>query len=244
MKKYLSVFYLAARESFRKIILLWILSFLIQGALCIISASYVDLTKTPVVTTESLFDKFLPLCFGLTFAFMAGFLMKTRKKSVSSINYTLKRLLIKEKTVFLIRALYNTLILLMFLMLSVVLYFFIASAVIKLFPENYFSSQAAYMSLYRYELFHNIFAGRDILRLTRNILLILATAVNLSADSFYANRNSQWFGAYFSVLVCFRAFAKGSDMSIFISDVFDIVVAVILIVCTIAAVFTKEEQYE
>lgn len=245
MKKYLSVFYLITKESLMRITVLWLISFALQGALCVFSANSFDLTSTPIVTIENICDKaYIPLIFCITLAFMAGFLMKTRKKSVSSINYTLKRLLVKEKTVFVIRTFYNTLILLMFLMLSVVFYFFISSAFIKLFPENYFSSQVVYMSLYDYDFFHNIFAGRDILRLVRNILCIFATAVNLSADSFYSNRNSSWFGAHFSVLVCYSVFAKGLDMSSLEGDILYITLAVILIVCTIAAVFTKEEQYD
>lgn len=245
MKKYFSVFYLAQKESFRKILLLWLASFIVQGALCLMSANSFDLTKTPVITVANIFDKtYIPLVFGMTFAITAGLLVHTSRKSGAQSVYTLKRLLVDETAIFNIRTVYNALIFLLLLMLSVTFYFCISIAAARLFPEGYFSSQAPYISLYSYKFFHNIFAGRDILRLIRNILCILSAASNLSAEKFYISRKSSWAGSYFSVMNAGSLFTKGADMENLTLDIIEITVCTALIFASFIAVKAKEKQYE
>ncbi len=245
MNKYLSVFYLAVKQSFRKILILWLISFIIQGALCLFSAVSADLTVTPVITIEDLFDNvYIPLIFCLTLAVTAGFLTVSKKQTESKTAYTLRRLLVREKSVFYIRTAYNALVLFTFFILSLVFYFFVSCAVIKQLPENYFSSQAVYMSLYNYNFFHNLFAGRDILRIIRNILVIFSIAANLSADRFFRSRNSIWAISYFSVLNAGNLFAKGADMSNITVDILEITISAVLIFATVIGVHTKEKKYE
>ena len=245
MKKYLSVFYLFTKESFLRIIILWMLSFTLQGILLRLSASSFPLSENSVASLRDIGDKvYLPLIFIITVAITAILLLRAKKQSVSKYSYTLRRLLIKEKTVFLIRAFYNTLIIFMLFALSVVFYFLIFGKLTEVFPENYFSSQAAYMTMYNYPFLHNVFAGRDILRLTRNLLFITAIGVNLAADSFLGTRGKTWFGAHISVISSYFLFTEGQYMGSIPFDVFFLSEAIGLIVCTLTYVLRKEEQYD
>jgi len=108
MKKHLSVFMFIARSSIYKVLILLILMTALSTALLSIAFSRIPEWEEPHL--ELVFDKSgIAICFCICYALTALCLWLTGCEFGSKTGYTLRRLQISERSVFVWQSLYNTL---------------------------------------------------------------------------------------------------------------------------------------
>ena len=115
MKKYLSVFGLFASINFYKILS-------VLGLMCVAEFGLLFYKFSHFKDSVSNFDlnfiidsSNIKICFLIAFLIITVFLCLTATEYSSKVGYTLKRLSVNEKTVFIIGAVYNSLIYIIFL---------------------------------------------------------------------------------------------------------------------------------
>ncbi len=241
MKKYLSVFYLTARESIYKISLLWLISGILQSV-----SLAVFLVTQPTLPKVSLFSEkaYLPVFFSVTLVLTAVLLAKTGMQFNSKTGYTLRRLLVSEKAVFVLQTVYNFMMLFILLLFEVLLIFLLLTAGKNALSEEFISVQTEYKAFYGDLFIHNLFAGRDVLRIARNILTLFSLGINLSAFSFLFRRNQKWLGAVIMIAVAVIVFVSKPSISSFESDIFLLTPSVMFICMAAVTVLIKEGQYD
>lgn len=191
MKKYLSVFYLIARESLYKLLGLFVFGGVMQAIVVIYEISQNGENGLFKVFDESE----LHIAFMLFFILTSVLLCKTGMRFSSDISYTLRRLRIKETDVFVVQCVYNAIILFMGLLLEVILMFALAVFANNKIAEPFATSQSVYLLLFSDRFLINLFCGSDILRIVRNILLCISSAVNYATLSYLIRYQHIWWPA-------------------------------------------------
>ncbi len=251
MKKHLSVLYLITRESIFRVCLIWIVSFAIQLALLITNAAAEAGSNTkPLyhVSVSSVFRinaaAYIPNIFFITLIVTALVLAKTGMQFQSKTGYTLRRLRIKENGVFILQGAYNSIVLLMLLILEVFVCFVAVLYIKDFYHEKILTPQTLYLTFYESEFIQNIFAGRDILRVIRNFLLMLALGFNLSAFSTLIRRSKKWFPVAVLVTSYVIPFVAEVDFTNIAVDIAFISIGLIFLYTAIIYTVTRGEQYD
>lgn len=201
MKKYLSVFSLTARESMVKLTIVWILSAVWQGAVF-----YMNMMSARVQESKILSYAFgnyndeisISYIFSFSLLITGILLMKTGMEFRTKTGYTLRRLRISEKQVFLMQSVYNCLMIFMLFLFEVALCFFLADWGTTFMESGYVTNQTVYLTFYTADFLQELFAGRNIVTVIRNILIIASLGFNLSAFSYLWRRDCKYI---FGVLV-------------------------------------------
>lgn len=244
MKKHLSVFYLTARESIYRIFFLVIAAFIIQSVLFIF---FVDIVSgfTPPSITEVFNTSKIYIVFYALITVIAILLCKTGMQFNSVSGYTLRRLRVRERTVFFWQCFYNFLILFTVVLSEVVLCFSLSEFAADNLPEKFITNQSVYIAFYKTEFIQNLFAGRDILRIIRNIIGVISFSVNCAAFSFLFRRGKKWVGAVIMipVFIMMTGFNEAGMDNITL-DVSIISVSVILTFAAVVSVVQRSEKDE
>ncbi len=244
MKKYISVFCLIMRESFFKIFALIVLALVLQVSLVFFCTPIAAGEEIPSVTAVFDMSK-IHIVFCVLITALAVLLCKTGMQFRTSVGYTLKRLRIREESIFFIQSLYNFIIIAIAVCLEVVLCFYLASFAADNLPDKFITSQSVYLTIYKNQFIQNLFAGRDVLRIIRNILGMLAFSCNCGALSFLYRRGKKWFGIVIILPVFFRMLnPDGLALSDTVTDVIIISVFSVLLVSAVAVIFMGREQDE
>ncbi|MBO5396170.1 MAG: hypothetical protein J6A97_04740 [Clostridia bacterium] len=201
MKKYLSVFTVIARESIWRLPVLWAVSALLQTAVF-----YTNMFSERVLENKIISDAFnyysdrigLSNVFSFALLLTGILLMKTGMEFRTKTGYTLRRLRISEKQVYVIQALYNCLMIFLLFVFEVSLCFALANWGTTFIRADYITNQTVYLTFYSTSFIYEIFAGRNIVTVIRNILIILSLGFNLSAFSYLWRRGSKYI---FGILV-------------------------------------------
>lgn len=239
MKKYLSVFYLIARESMYKILILLFVSSVIQSNVFVFTAENAGADQ--LFGVSDIFDQSkVQYIFFASFIIMALILCKTGMQFSSKSGYTLRRLRITEKSVFALQSLYNLIIIAAVVCFELILCFILSEKGISSLPEKLVTHQSIYMAFYRVEFLQNMFSGLDIARSIRNFITGTALAVNFSAFPYLSRRGKKWIPAILVTAVLLIYAAQLSALA------FDIAMTVIMIIFTAVSVIwvIKEEKYE
>lgn len=244
MKKYISVFCLIMRESFFKIFALIILSLAVQASLVFFCMPIAAGEEIPSVTAVFDMSK-IHIVFYVLITALAVLLCKTGMQFRTSVGYTLKRLRIREESIFFIQCIYNFLIISIAVLLEVILCFYLASFAADNLPEKFITTQSVYLAFYKTQFIQNLFAGRDVLRIIRNIIGMLAFSCNCGALSFLYRRGKKWFGIAIILPIFFRMLKPdGLKLTDTVTDVIIISAFSVLLVSAVAAVFVGREQDE
>lgn len=244
MKKHLSVFSLTARESIYRIIFVCLLSGTVQTVAFILMAEKLaEIKEIPTISDVFTLSyvRFIFFAFLLVIYIL---LSKTGMQFNSKTGYTLRRLKVTEKSVFIWQSIYNFIILLITLLFEVVLCYSLAKAATQILPEKFIEGQSLYMAFYENEFLQNLFAGRDIARIIRNIIALISLAVNFAAFSYLFRRGKKWFGAVIVTAVSFILFVNNQDISYLRQDVALILFFAIMIFAAAASVCLRGEQYD
>lgn len=191
MKKYLSVFSVIARESIWRISLLWIASAALQTV-----SFYREMLSENVQSSKMVAKAFtsyednitVPVLFALTMLLTGILLMKTGMDFRTRTGYTLRRLRITEKQVYLLQSVYNSLMLFILFLFEVALCFVLVNWGTSFIEPEYVTNQTVYLTFYSSEFLSDMFAGRDIINILRNLLMIISLGFNLSCFAYMWRR--------------------------------------------------------
>ena len=246
MKKYLSVFFVIARESIYRISFLWLISAIFQ-----IAAFYFEMFTEHMLSTKLIGEAFapygdricIPLIFALTILFTGILLMKTGMEFRVKTGYTLRRLRISEKQVFVIQSFYNSMMILLLFMLETALCFFLAEWGTTFIDPKYIANQTVYLAFYSSEFISNIFAGRDVMILVRNIIVMVTVGVNLSLFTYSWRRGKKYIFGVLVLIVAAVIFWWSPDYS-YVEDITFSVAVLGSLLIALGVARTRREEYD
>jgi len=241
MKKHVSVFYLIARESVYRISLLWLCSVVLQSALFLLAAKDEAVELIPSVS-DVFVNSGIAFVFYITFIITAVLLCKTGMQFNTKTGYTLRRLRTGEKTVVTWQFTYNALVVFLCMVFEILLCFALANAATRILPEKFITSQSVYLAFYNCNFLQSLFAGRDVMRIVRNIVTVISLAINFSAFSYLFRRGKKWIGAILVTAAVFFVFVRPEKMSVLEFDVLMLSVMVLLIFIAAAAVIRRDRH--
>ena len=246
MKKYLSVLTVVARESLFRITALWTASAVLQTVLFYFAVLSEDVQKTQVLYRAFEYKQWISGAFVLTLLLTSVLLMKTGMEFRTKTGYTLRRLLISEKKVFLIQGAYNCLMLFLLLFFEFVLMFALMNYGTLLIEEKYITNQTVYVGFYASDVLHNVFAGRDIVMVFRNVFMMTSLGFNLSAFTMSWRRGKKYIaGIILLVIICFLFFAVSPSMQYGIStEISYLVFSVFMLAAALIISLRRSECYD
>lgn len=193
MKKHLSVFALIARSSIFKLLILFVLLAGVEGIVF-----YLKLKNELMVASELGMQ-----LVGVEYVFSSGrvfwiaaliFLLMTAQLCVVGCNfgsrqsYTLNRLLISEKSVFIWQSVFNIISYVMLWAVQLGIALALCRWYMNVAGET--SGQAVMLAFYRNKFLHSLLPLSDITRLIRNVLMMFALSVT-AARFVWANHRGQ-----------------------------------------------------
>ena len=195
MKKYLSVFSLTARESMVKLAVVWILSAVWQGAVF-----YMNMMSARVQESKILSYAFgnyndeisISYIFSFSLLITGIFLVKTGMEFRTKTGYTLRRLRISEKQVFVLQSAYNCFMIFMLFVFETVLCFFLLKWGETLIEQEFVTNQTTYLTFYTTSFLREVFGGRNVITIIRNIIIFASLGFNLAAFSYLWRRGSKY----------------------------------------------------
>ncbi len=246
MKKYLSVFSVIARESMVRVSLLWIVSAILQTAVF-----YKQMFSERVQDRKFLSEAFntyddkicIPLIFALTLLLTGILLMKAGMEFRTKTGYTLRRLRISEKRVYMLQSLYNCLMIFLLFVFEVSLCFALVNWGTSLIEPEYITNQTVYLTFYTASFLQEIFAGRNIVAVIRNILIVLSLGFNLSAFSYLWRRGSKYVFGVLVLVACAFLFWSAPDFS-YVENIPITVAAAGTIFIAWGIVRSRREEYD
>ncbi len=237
MKKYLSVLSLFISGSFGKIFGVILLSALAQLGLF-----YKTLLPYGSIGFETAFDYCdAQMIFAIAFLLVAVLLHITGSEFSSKCSYTLKRLRISEKQVFLCQSVYNMLCFMIFLLAEGVV---IISAFvlyksyysdIEMVKQHFLSEQTLFLACYRNNFIHCVIPLDDVLRLIRNILLTVFLGVGSSGFAYF-QRNKK-FGFEYVIMLLVTVFSFVSPFYDFDADIMPTAINLCLTIFLLARIW-------
>lgn len=239
MKKQLSVFNLMATSSIYKITGLFGILGIIEFFLFRHAMLAGPNPETGTFHIEYVFEQSFALwLFRIALLVLTIFLCLTGYETSSKQGYTLKRLSISEKQVFVLQAFYNTLCYFLLWSIQLLFVFILGFYFVKNAPAEYVTNQTMFLAFYRSDFLHALLPFEDILIWLKNILLFLSLGI-CSAGFTMAQRRGK---RAFELLVIL-----GTTILLFIAPlgkmyrtIFTIVISIPCISMTILRVFKKE----
>ncbi len=239
MKKYLSVLSLFIGGSFNKILAAVVLSAIAQ--LGLFYKTILPYGSEASIGFERAFDfSDAKMIFAIAFLLVAVLLHLTGAEFSSKCSYTLKRLRISEKQVFLCQSIYNALCFMVFLLaesVTVILAFALYKnhySDIEMIKQHFISEQTLFLACYRNNFIHCVIPLDDIIRLIRNILLTVFLGVG-SAGFSYFQRNKK-FGFEYVIMLLVTVFSFVSPFYDFDADIIPTAVNLCLSIFLVARI--------
>ena len=191
MKKHLSVFNLMATSSIYKITGLFTVMGLIEVFLFRRAMLAGPNPQTGTFHIEYVFEQSFALwLFRIVLLVLTIFLCLTGYETSSKQGYTLKRLSISEKQVFLLQAFYNSLCYFLLWSIQLLFVFILGFYFVKNAPAEYVTNQTMFLAFYRSDFLHALLPFEDIMVWVKNILLFLSLGI-CSAGFTYVQRKGK-----------------------------------------------------
>ena len=254
MKKYLSVFAMLARGSFFRILLLLCLMaagqcgrFLhrLQNEITLYESRVQQFAEEAAEITrlEGLFDfSTVSGTFGAVFLLVCIVLCLPGCGWGANCGYTLRRLNISERAVFVIQAICNAMMLVLLWAAEVMICLFLCRAYVHAVDPSLVSHQTVGLAFYRNDFLHSLLPLADITVWIRN--LIMLAVLSLAAASFpYKQRRGKFAAdivSYALLTVIFFTRSVGDGFNTFITVFFGLCIAAEVI----WNVFANEEEGE
>ncbi len=254
MKKHLSVFALFARSSIYKVLLILLVMGIVESALFayrfqeaiehheIMSGNEIHLTDTgneirystgtDMTKLERLITtSFLPHCFAAAFLLITLCLCLPGSEFSSQCGYTLQRLSISEKQIFLLQAIFNIIVYLLLASVQIMLCFSFCSYYAANAPSHTVSTQTVFLSFYRSNFLHSLLPLNEIALWVRNLFCCIT--LGLAAAEFpYKQRQRKFGGAIlgfslFNLVFFVTSIGEGKGIAIYMIVTFCILCEII-----------------
>lgn len=248
MKKYLSVFSVIARESILRISFLWIVSAVFQTIIFYTEMNFSDNVRESNLISEAFFsysDKIsVPLIFELTLLITGILLMKTGMEFRTRTGYTLRRLAITEKQVYLLQTAYNCLMIFIMFISEVSLCFALVNWGKTLIEPQLVTNQTVYLCFYSSGFLQNLFAGRNILIIVRNLLVIISLSFNLAAVPFMWRRGSKYIPGILLLAAFSFLFWWAPEYGTNAENAGILLLATGMLIAAVSTVFSRRKEYD
>lgn len=216
MKKHLSVFSLIARSSIYKLLLLFLLLAAAESVLfCLRLQSTLSAAAALQLEPDGMEYVFTGgkvfWSSAVIFVLMTAQLCRVGCDFGSSQSYTLRRLRITEKSVFIWQTIFNILSFLMLWAVQLGVAMALCHAYVSVVQET--SGQAIMLAFYRHKFLHSLLPLSDVSRYIRNIALVLALGIGAAKFSWNNRRGKLGVEiiALTALTVVFFAAETGSD---------------------------------
>ena len=239
MKKQLSVFNLMATSSIYKITALFGIMGIIEFFLFRRAMLAGPDPGTGTFHIEYVFDHSLAFwIFAIALVILTVLLCLTGYETSSKQGYTLMRLSISEKQVFLLQAIYNALCYFLLWSIQLLIVFILGFYFIKNAPAEYVTNQTLFLAFYRNDFLHALLPFEDIAIWVKNIVTFLAFGI-CSAGFTYAQRKGKR-GYELLLLLASAIFFFAAPLGEYQRTIFSIGTNIFCIVVTAFRIFSKE----
>lgn len=247
MKKHLSVLIVTARESIWWVSIIWLISAVLQTIFFYNEMNSEHVTETRLVSEA--FNPYtdritVPVIFAFTFLITGIILMKTGMEFHTKTGYTLRRLRITEKQVYIIQSVYNCIIIFILFLFETAFCFFLISQGVKHIDPQYITPQMIYLTFYRTGFLQNVFAGRNILKILRNILIILSLGFNISAFSYLWRRGVKYIFGIILLVTCSFLYWWSPDYGGYAEDISFLITALGMLLTAAGIIRTRRKEYD
>ena len=208
MKKYISIFELFARNTVYKILFV----LLAMGAAQItmfqkamsewIPVDYYDLDFQAIehYSLEYMVDKSnSPVFMGIAFVLITAILCWSACNLGSKSSYTLQRLQVKEKTIFIMQCIYNSLCYVLLLGVQVAVLLVLCGMYVE--QSDNVTNQTVFLAFYRNEFMHSVLPMEGMMRWIVNILILLGCGTSAAVFT-YLQRRGKVAWSLFVVVAC------------------------------------------
>lgn len=241
MKKQLSVFNLMATSSIYKITALLGIMGIIEFFLFRRAMLAGPDPGTGTFHIEYVFDHSLAFwIFSIALVILTVLLCLTGYETSSKQGYTLMRLSISEKNVFILQALYNTLCYFLLWSIQLLIVFILGFYFVKNAPEEYVTNQTLFLAFYRNDFLHALLPFEDIAIWAKNLVTFLAFGICSSGFTYAQRRGKRGFELLLLLGAAIIFFA--APLGEYQRTIFSIVIQLFCIVVTLVRILTKEES--
>lgn len=246
MRHVKATFMLLARSSIYRLLLAFLLMGAAQGWLFYQTVSSQLLMGTPSLEV-AVDDAKLSLIFGIGAILAFIILAAVGCELGSKQGYTLKRLPLTEKGVFLCQSVYNSFAFFLLWAVELLITYTLCQLYISMADGTYLSNQTIMLAYYRSDLLHTLLPLADVTLWIRNVTLVLSLGITTAAVPLYQRRgtgiydNQMWpsvipVGAFFFVV-----------RSFFVQSSYALVFALVLLAYALALmgfVMLRREEVE
>ena len=245
MKKYISVFGLFGKMSFRKIILCFVLLSVLQLSFYCINLNSALSAAESIDSVPILEETFITSFYGISFlvclCLVCKFLISSQNHSEKTA-YAVQRLQIDEKVFFYIQTVYNAFMLFFLFAVQTVLLFAMCKYYVFKAPSELVSEMSLFMAFYRDDFLHSVLPLDDTLAVFGNISVIAGLSFACAAFSFKSRRGKFSSSVMiFLALVCLTFTRSVGNIS---NDLTFYVIALIVIVKALCTLYIGEEEDE
>ena len=244
LKKYLSVFMLYIRSSVYKVLAL-------LGAMAVLqTVLFMSVPEFKMMRSLEKMHKFygvedlleksgLFIVFGVAFVLLTLIVCYVGCEFSGKQGYTLRRLRISEKRVFLMQVLSNTLFYALFWLCEIVIIRVLMQIYLRYVPDAIYTNQMLMLSFYRNELLMAVMPMSNLVCLFRNIIWVLAMGVTSAYLPYMQRRRKIAFSLVVMAAIVIVGFVSGDDIS---SQNITAVWAVMIIISALVRVVRGESD--
>ena len=239
MKKHLSVFMLMARSSIYKVI-----SVLFAMTVAELGLFYERMKVWAVGDTynlESMIEgSHIVWVFGAAFLLITIYLCQTGCGFSSKTGYTLQRLSISERMVFVWQSIYNMMCYSLLWFVQILVVFGVCSLYVTMAPEGYVTNQTIFLAFYRNDFLHSLLPMEDAGFWFKNVLIVFSMGI-CSAHYPMAQRRGKKIQEVMFLTACIVVFFVG-ELGEYIAPIMIICCSMLCVIYAVVQVFSKDEE--
>lgn len=242
MKQHLSVLMLAARSTVYKLLGLLLVMAAVEGALFYLVLN--RLLHGELISLEQVVNQSrMPLVCGVCFLLLCVMLSLTGcEYSGSKLQYTIKRLSVREETTVLWWAVYNTVCFLAFWAVQLLIAVLLCRLYVAKVDPVSVSGQTIFLAFYRDKFLHSLLPLEEISRYIRNALLICGLGASAACFSFRQRHGQKGIAIVALAAVTLGYFSR--PMGSFGSDLVMAIMAVAVAAVAIAGIWGERVDEE
>ena len=239
MKKHLSVFMLMARSSIYKVISVLMLMAVAEWGLFyrrLAQGVMSDCHNLEIVVDDSR----IAWVFGVAFLLITIFLCQTGCGFSSKTGYTLQRLSISERMVFVWQSIYNVMCYCLFWFTQILIVFGLCSLYVNMAPKGYVTNQTVFLAFYRNDFLHSLLPMEDVGFWVKNVLSVLSMGI-CSAHYPMAQRRGKKIQEVMFLTACVFVFFLG-ELGEYLAPSVVICCCLLCVLYAIFQIFSKDEE--
>ena len=239
MKRGFSVFLLMARSTIYKVLLVLLGMAVVECGLFLLVLRR-GVTENGMSLESVIESSFAAWVFILAFIVIAALLFSTGYDAKGRRSYTLLRLSISRRQVFLWQSIYNLCIFLLLWMVQILAALFFCALYVRFAPAEYVTHQTVFLAFYRNDFFHSILPLSEVILWVRNILLFLTSSLLCARYPCKKEKSDKaivFLAAFMAVFFVQELGNRESSLAL-------IVFSLIWIAVGLYRVFDKEAEYE